>query len=101
MLIATGLCDTDTLLIDVNLSSATGLDLETLQYEWKAGAAVQIFSSDFNTIRGFDLLGKEVALVIEKGQNGLLIAYPSTCFMLQMANENQNYVLRTPLTVAP
>jgi hypothetical protein len=101
MLIATGLCDTDTLLIDVNLSSAASLDLETLQYQWKAGAALQLFSSDFNTIKGYDLLGKEVPLVIEKGQKGLFIAYPTTCFMIQLAKENQNYVLRTPLTVTP
>lgn len=101
LLIATGLCDTDTLLIDVNLSSTSGLDLETLQYEWKPGAALQLNSSGFNTIKGYDLLGKEVPLAIEKGQNGFLIAYPTTCCMLQLANENQNYVLRTPLTVAP
>ena len=101
MLIATGLCDTDTLLIDVNLSSAAGLDLETLQYQWKAGAVLQLYSSGFNTIKGYDLLGKEVPLVIEKGQNGLLIEYPTTCFMLQLANENQNFVLRTPLTFTP
>jgi hypothetical protein len=96
MLIATGLCDTDTLFIDVNLSGAAGLNLETLQYEWKPDTTLQLYSSEFNSIKGYDLLGKEVSLEIEKGQNGFLIAYPTTCFMLQLASKNQNFVLRTP-----
>jgi hypothetical protein len=96
MLVATGLCDTDTLLIDVNNPNASILELDKIQYQWNTNRSVRLFTTDVDEMKGFDLLGNEVYLEIEKGQNELLISYPSTCFILQFSSENQTFGLRTP-----
>lgn len=99
MLVATGLCDTDTLLIDVNNPNASSLAIDPIQYQWKANHSILLFKTAFDQIKGYDLLGKELHLEFQQGPNGLIIVYPPNCFLLQLMIENQSISLRTPYSI--
>lgn len=96
MLIAEGLCDTDTVLIDVNNSSA-GLSTAS-QIQWKVTGPQQIdlFGACFGEIEAFDVVGKTQNIMREEMANGSRITFPVNTAFLWVQTSNEATTIRIP-----
>jgi hypothetical protein len=97
MLVANGLCDTDTLLIDVNVAGA-GLNNRS-QLQWKAVGPqqIEVYNPSIGEISAFDLLGRALQSAVETIPTGVRISYPANTTFLKIQTHAQTTTLRVPL----
>ncbi len=96
MLIATGLCDTDTLLIDVNNPNAQVNELQDLEWKQTGPQQITIMGQSNAHIEAFDQLGKELPIYFQKNAACTEISYPTNTFILKIVNGTQQYFLKIP-----
>lgn len=97
MLVANGLCDTDTLLIDVNVAGAGLNNVSLLQWKAVGPQQIEIYDSSFGEISAFDLLGRALQCTIETIPTGVRISYPANTTFLNIQTPAQTTTLRVPL----
>jgi hypothetical protein len=96
MLVAEGLCDTDTVLVDVNVSSA-GLSAPCdIQWKWINPFQIEIYSSSIVEIQTADLMGKVLGFQSENMQKGRRITIPKNTSFLRINTLNESTILRVP-----
>jgi hypothetical protein len=96
MLIAEGLCDTDTVLIEVNNPGAGFSELGSMQWKWISPGQIDVYSSSILEIQAIDLLGKVLSTEREAIQNGTRLTFgPSTSF-LRINTPNEATIIRVP-----
>jgi hypothetical protein len=96
MLIAEGLCDTDTIIVDVNVSSA-GLSAPcALQWKWISPVQIEIYSSSIVEIQAIDLMGKVLGFQSENIQKGRRITFAANTSFLRIYTSNEALTLRIP-----
>jgi len=96
MLIAEGLCDTDTVLIEVNNPGAGFSELGSIQWKWIKPTQIDVYSSSNLEIQAIDLLGKVLSTEREAIQNGTRLTFgPSTSF-LRINTPNEATIIRVP-----
>jgi hypothetical protein len=96
MLIAEGLCDTDTVIVDVNISSAGLSALSALQWKWINPFQIEIYSSSIVEIQAIDLMGKVLGYQSENMQKGWRITIPAHTSFLRINTTNESTTLRVP-----
>lgn len=96
MLIAEGLCDTDTVIVDVNVSSAGLSALSALQWKWINPFQIEIYSSSIVEIQAIDLMGKVLGFQSENMQKGWRITIPAHTSFLRINTTNDSTTLRVP-----
>lgn len=96
MLIATGLCDTDTVLIDVNNPNAEVNELSELQ--WKQIGPQQIIINQMlaTKVEALDRLGKLLPVHFHTNTVSTEILYPEKAFILKIQTSNQAFFLKIP-----
>jgi hypothetical protein len=96
MLIAEGLCDTDTVLIEVNHSGA-GLSNPS-QVEWKLTGPQQIelFGTCFGEIVAYDVVGKTQKIIREEMASGCRITFPANTAFFSVQTPTATTTLRIP-----
>lgn len=99
MLVANGFCDTDTVLIDVNVAGA-GLN-NTSHLQWKAAGPqqIEVYDSSFGEISAFDLLGRTLQSEVEKIPAGVRISYPANTTFLKIQTHAGTTTLRVPVVL--
>lgn len=97
MLVANGLCDTDTLLIDVNVAGA-GLNNRS-QLQWKAVGSqqIEVYESTLGEISAFDLMGRALQCTVESIPTGVRINFPANATFLKIQTHAVTTTLRVPL----
>jgi hypothetical protein len=96
MLIAEGLCDTDTVLIDVNISSAGLCNPSQIQWKVTGPQQMELIGASFGVIEAFDLVGKTQNIIREDLSNGCRITFPANTAFLRVQTPNESTTIRIP-----
>lgn len=96
MLIATGLCDTDTVLIDVNNPNAQVNELQDLEWKQTGPQQISIKGQAITNIDGYDQLGKSLPVNFQKTSDITEISYPVNTFILKIDTDKQQFFLKIP-----
>ena len=96
MLIATGLCDTDTVLIDVNNPNAQVNELQDLEWKQTGPQQISIKGQAITNIDGYDQLGKSLPVNFQKTSDITDISYPVNTFILKIDTDKQQFFLKIP-----
>jgi hypothetical protein len=96
MLIAEGLCDTDTVLIDVNISSAGLSDPSQIQWKVTGPQQMELIGASFGEIEAFDLVGRAQNIIREDLSNGCRITFPANTAFLRVRSSNESTTIRIP-----
>jgi hypothetical protein len=96
MLIAEGLCDTDTVLIDVNISSAGLSNPSQIQWKVTGPQQMELIGASFGEIEAFDLVGKTQNIIREQMSNGCRITFPANTAFLRVQTPTESTTIRIP-----
>lgn len=96
LLIAEGQCDTDTVLVDVNISSAGLNEQNSLQWKWINPLQIEIYSLSVSEIQALDLLGRVLLNDREAIQNGIRITFAANTSFLRVVTPNESTIIRIP-----
>jgi hypothetical protein len=96
MLIAEGLCDTDTVLIDVNNSSAGLSNASQIQWKVSGPQQMELYGAFFGEIEAFDVVGKTQNIMREEMANGSRITFPVNTSFLRVQTPNETTTIRIP-----
>lgn len=96
MLIAEGLCDTDTVLIDVNNSSAGLSNASQIQWKVTGPQQIELFGACFGAIEAFDVVGKTQNITREEMANGSRINFHVNTSFLRVQTPNETTTIRIP-----
>jgi hypothetical protein len=96
MLIATGLCDTDTVLIDVNNPNALVNEFPALEWKQTGNHQITIKEQAITNIDGYDQLGKSLPVYFQKTSDLTEISYPVNTFILKIDTNKQLFFLKIP-----
>lgn len=96
MLIATGLCDTDTVLIDVNNPNAQVNDFQSLEWKQTGNHQIRIKGQAITNIDGYDQLGKSLPVYFQKTSDITEISFPVNTFILKIDTDKQHFFLKIP-----
>jgi hypothetical protein len=96
MLVAEGLCDTDTVLVNVNSSNAGLSALGNFQWKWINPLQIEIYSLSLGEIQAIDLLGKVLSNDREAIQNGIRITFAANTSFLRVVTPNESTIIRIP-----
>lgn len=99
MLIAEGLCDTDTVLVNVNSSNAGLSALGNFQWKWINPLQIEIYSLSLGEIQAIDLLGKVLSNDREAIQNGIRITFAANTSFLRVVTQNESTIIRIPYLI--
>ncbi|MFM6947002.1 MAG: DUF4886 domain-containing protein [Flavobacteriales bacterium] len=99
MLIATGLCDTDTVLIDVNNPNAQVKEFSALQWKQIGPQQIAINGHANLIIEAFDQIGKSLPVSFQNTPNTTEISYPANTFILKIETGTQHFFLKIPLQI--
>ena len=96
MLVAEGLCDTDTVLIAVNNVNA-GLTA-TAPFQWKMTGpnTIEIGEEKIIAAEAFDVLGRKCPLEIENKGSTSLISFSSNASFIKIETTNGTTIIRVP-----
>ena len=96
MLVAEGLCDTDTVLIAVNNANA-GLTA-TAPFQWKMTGpnTIEIGEEKIIAAEAFDVLGRKCPLEIENKGSTSLISFSSNASFIKIETANGTTIIRVP-----
>ena len=97
MLVAEGECDTDTVLVNVNSSSAALSTTAPFQWKMTGSNSIEIVAEKILAVEAFDVLGRKCPLEIEiKGGNSLLSFSSNTSF-IKMETTTGTTIIRVPV----
>jgi hypothetical protein len=96
MLIAEGLCDTDTVLVDVNISSAGLSNPSQIQWKVTGPQQMELIGASFGEIEAFDLVGRTQNIIREDLSNGCRITFPANTAFLRVRSSNESTTIRIP-----
>jgi hypothetical protein len=96
MLIAEGLCDTDTVLIDVNNSSAGLSNASQIQWKVTGPQQIELYGTLIGAIEAFDVVGKTQNIMQEEMANGSRITFPVNTSFLRVQTPNEATTIRIP-----
>lgn len=96
MLIAEGLCDTDTVLVDVNFSSAGLSNPSQIQCKVTGPQQMELIGASFGEIEAFDLVGRTQNIIREQMSNGCRITFPANTAFLRVQTPNESTTIRIP-----
>ncbi|MEY4804245.1 MAG: hypothetical protein RL331_764 [Bacteroidota bacterium] len=96
MLIAEGLCDTDTVLIDVNNSSAGLSNASHIQWKVTGPQQIELYGTLIGAIEAFDVVGKTQNIMQEEMANGSRITFPVNTSFLRVQTPNEATTIRIP-----
>lgn len=96
MLIATGLCDTDTVLIDVNNPNAQVNEFPALEWKQTGNHQITIKGQAITNIDGYDQLGKSLPVYFQKTLDLTEISFPVNTFILKIDTDKQQFFLKIP-----
>jgi hypothetical protein len=96
MLIAEGLCDTDTVLIVVNNSSAGLSNASQIQWKVTGPQQMELFGTLIGAIEAFDVVGKTQNIMREEMANGSRITFPVNTSFLRVQTPNEATSIRIP-----
>ena len=99
MLVAEGLCDTDTVLIAVNNANA-GLTA-TAPFQWKMTGpnTIEIGEEKIIAAEAFDVLGRKCPLEIENKGSTSLISFSSNASFIKIETTNGTTIIRVPFFI--
>ena len=96
MLVAEGLCDNDTVLIEVNNSNA-GLSA-IAPYQWKMTGpnSIEIEEEKILASEAFDVLGRKCPVETESNGASSLISFSSNASFIKIETTNGTTIIRVP-----
>jgi hypothetical protein len=96
MLIAEGLCDTDTLLIDVNVAGAGLNNVSDLQWKMTGPYSIEIEGNKIISADAFDVLGRKYPLEIENNGVSSLLSFSNNTSFIKIETTNGTTIIRVP-----
>lgn len=96
MLIAEGLCDTDTLLIDVNVAGAGLNNISDLQWKMTGPYSIEIEGNKIIAADAFDVLGRKYPLEIENNGVSSLLSFSNNTSFIKIETTNGTTIIRVP-----
>jgi hypothetical protein len=96
MLIAEGLCDTDTLLIDVNVAGAGLNNVSDLQWKMTGPYSIEIEGNKIISADAFDVLGRKCPLEIENNGVSSLLSFSNNTSFIKIETTNGTTIIRVP-----
>ncbi len=96
MLIAEGLCDTDTLLIDVNVAGAGLNNISDLQWKMTGPYSIEIEGNKIIAADAFDVLGRKYPLEIENNGVSSLLSFSNNTSFINIETTNGTTIIRVP-----
>jgi hypothetical protein len=96
MLIAEGLCDTDTLLIDVNVAGAGLNNISDLQWKMTGPYSIEIEGNKIISADAFDVLGRKYPLEIENNGVSSLLSFSNNTSFINIETTNGTTIIRVP-----
>jgi hypothetical protein len=97
MLIAEGLCDTDTVLIDVNSSNAALTATATFQWKMTGPNTIEIGGEKIVAAEAYDVLGRKCPLEIENNGVSNLLSFSKNTSFIKMETTIGTTIIRVPL----
>jgi hypothetical protein len=96
MLIAEGLCDTDTVLINVNSSNAALTATATFQWKMTGPYTIEIEGNKIIAAEAYDVLGRKCPLEIENNGGFSLLYFSKNTSFIKMETTNGTTIIRVP-----
>jgi hypothetical protein len=96
MLIAEGLCDTDTVLIEVNHSGAGLSNPSQVQWKHTGPQQIELFGTCFGEIVAYDVVGKTQKIIREEMASGCRITFPANTAFFSVQTPTATTTLRIP-----
>ena len=96
MLIAEGLCDTDTVLIEVNHSGAGLSNPSQVQWKLTGPQQIELFGTCFGEIVAYDVVGKTQNIIREEMASGCRITFPANTAFFSVQTPTATTTLRIP-----
>lgn len=97
MLVAEGLCDTDTVLIEVNNPNAGLEDNSFLTWNMTGPNAIQMEADQILTVAAFDLIGRKCPFTIENVDNKMLLQFAKNTAFIRVETTTGTTVIRVPV----
>lgn len=97
MLVAEGLCDTDTVIIEVNNPNAGLEDYSFLTWKMTGPNAIQIEADQIQTVKAFDLMGRKCPFTIENVDKKMLLQFAKNTAFIKIETTTGTTVIRVPV----
>lgn len=97
MLVAEGLCDTDTVIIEVNNPNAGLEDNSILTWNMTGPNAIQMEADQILTVAAFDLIGKKCPFTIENVDKKMLLQFAKNTAFIRVETTTGTTVIRVPV----
>lgn len=97
MLVAEGLCDTDTVIIEVNNPNAGLEDNSFLTWNMTGPNAIQMEADQILTVAAFDLIGKKCPFTIENVDKKMLLQIAKNTAFIRVETTTGTTVIRVPV----
>jgi len=97
MLVAEGLCDTDTVIIEVNNPNAGLEDNSFLTWNMTGPNAIQMEADQILTVAAFDLIGKKCPFTIENVDKKMLLQIAKNTAFIRVETTSGTTVIRVPV----
>ena len=96
MLIAAGLCDSDTLLINVNNPNAGLTSTTTVRWKMTGPNSIQIEGDKILAAEAFDLLGRNCPTETEKNGGNNLLYFAKNAAFIKLKTSQGSTIIRVP-----
>jgi hypothetical protein len=96
MLIAEGLCDADTVLINVNSANAALTATATFQWKMTGPNTIEIEGNKIIAAEAYDVLGRKCPLEIENNGVSSLLSFSKNTSFIKMETTNGTAIIRVP-----
>ncbi|MEY3683124.1 MAG: hypothetical protein RLZZ289_1660, partial [Bacteroidota bacterium] len=96
MLIATGLCDSDTLLIDVNNPNAGLISTTPVHWKMTGPNSIEINGDKILSVEAFDLLGRKCPIAREKNGVNDLLFFSNNVAFIKLETSKGSSIIRVP-----
>lgn len=97
LLVAEGLCDTDTVIIEVNNPNAGLEDNSILTWNMTGPNAIQMEADQILTVAAFDLIGKKCPFTIENVDKKMLLQFAKNTAFIRVETTTGTTVIRVPV----
>lgn len=97
MLVAEGLCDTDTVIIEVNNPNAGLEDNSFLTWKMTGPNAIQMKGDQIQTVEAFDLIGRKCPFTIENVDKKVLLQIAKNTAFIRVETTTGTTVIRVPV----
>lgn len=97
MLVAEGLCDTDTVIIEVNNPNAGLEDNSFLTWNMTGPNAIQMEADQILTVAAFDLMGRKCPFTIENVDKKMLLQFAKNTAFIEIETPTGTAVIRVPV----